>query len=350
MSSSIGSGEPGDKFVSEDDLKNLLERWITPEPSKTLDQRVANSYHMEFGSTEMAGSILLPPSHEEVVKMKFCSTCKEEFADKFSFCPVDGTPLNAVAVAEPEVVHTPPPPVAQPIAAHSPMMVAAAAAGGGMAMVPRDEFHFTFMDDAGLTSRLFDALKGVAHESELTWPEFKKDPFGFTKRGAVGYGQAGWRVLSQPNVATGVLSALVILIAAIIGVVLMDRFQVRLDLAKAAKEEQLILESMVDIPSEQPTPDVGTAGENKGKGGGSKPKQEKAGGGGGGGREDPKPASFGKTPQASLTVPQVVAPDPKPPRIINPALPVAATVVADPMLVLKKLLRHHPGLPACLGD
>jgi TonB family protein len=34
-----------------------------------------------------------------------------------------------------------------------------------------------------------------------------------------------------------------------------------------------------------------------------------------------------------LTVPQVVAPDPKPPVIKNPSLPVAATVVADPLLV-----------------
>ena len=33
--------------------------------------------------------------------MKFCSTCKEEFADKFSFCPVDGTPLT-VPVVQPE--------------------------------------------------------------------------------------------------------------------------------------------------------------------------------------------------------------------------------------------------------
>jgi TonB family protein len=341
MSSSFGSGEPGDKFVSEDDLKNLLERWITPEPSKTLDQRVANSYHMEFGSAETASSVGLPPSHKEVVTMKFCSTCKEEFADKFSFCPVDGTPLNA-AVAEPKlpvtpvvpVVTAPPAPVIEPVRVQPPMMAAAAATAGGVAMASRDEFHFTFMDDAGLTSRLADAIKGIAHESELTWPEFKKDPFGFTKRGIVGYSQAGWRVLSQPNVATGVLSALAIMIAVIIGVVLLDRFQTRRDVELAkAKQEELLLESMVDIPSEQPTPDVGTAGLNKGKGGGSKPKQEKAGGGGGGGREDPKPASFGKTPQASLTVPQVVAPDPKPPRVINPALPVAATVVADPMLV-----------------
>jgi len=46
MSSRIGSGQPGDKFVSEDDLKNLLDRWITPEPPKSLDQRGADSYYM----------------------------------------------------------------------------------------------------------------------------------------------------------------------------------------------------------------------------------------------------------------------------------------------------------------
>jgi TonB family protein len=72
---------------------------------------------------------------------------------------------------------------------------------------------------------------------------------------------------------------------------------------------------------------------NKGSGGGSKPKPEKAAGGGGGGRQEQKEASFGKTPQASLTVPQVVAPDPKPPAIKNPSLPVAATLVGDPLLI-----------------
>jgi TonB family protein len=102
---------------------------------------------------------------------------------------------------------------------------------------------------------------------------------------------------------------------------------------KQQASEQLIVENFIDIPNEQPTPDEGTAGMNKGKGGGSKPKQEKPGGGGGGGRQEQKPASFGKTPQVSLTVPQVVAPDPHPPTIKNPALPVAATLVADPMLI-----------------
>ena len=70
----------------------------------------------------------------------------------------------------------------------------------------------------------------------------------------------------------------------------------------------------------------------KGNGGGSKPKQEKAGGGGGGGREEQTPASFGKLPQVDLRIPQVVAPDPHPPVIKNPALPMPATLDADPAL------------------
>ena len=28
--------------------------------------------------------------------MKQCPTCQEDFADKFGFCPVDGTPLNGL--------------------------------------------------------------------------------------------------------------------------------------------------------------------------------------------------------------------------------------------------------------
>ncbi len=109
--------------------------------------------------------------------------------------------------------------------------------------------------------------------------------------------------------------------------------QTRRDKEQAAAAEDQLVDQLIDIPNEQPTPDPGTAGLNKGSGGGSKPKPEKAGGGGGGGRQEQKEASFGKTPQASLTVPQVVAPDPKPPVIKNPSLPVAATLVRDPMLI-----------------
>ncbi len=340
MSSTIEPEGVGEQFVSDEELKSLLHSWIPPEPSKSLDQRVANSYHREMDNAELLpNSVPFPHSQNEVVTMKFCSTCSEEFADKFSFCPVDGTVLTVQIIEtplptpEPERLDVKAASVSEPpVLASVPVLAAAAAAAGSTAFIPRGEYHVTFMDDAGLVTRLSDALKGVAHESELTWPEFKRDPFGFTKRMVTGYGQAGWKFLSQPNVATGVLAALFVMITAVFLVIWLDRVQTRRDEERAAHEE-LVVDQFIDLPSEQPTPDAGTAGLDKGKGGGSKPKQEKPGGGGGGGREDPKPASFGKVPQASLTVPQVVAPDPKPPTIKNPSLPVAATLVADPMLV-----------------
>lgn len=404
--SSIGPEAPGDKFVSEDELRSLLESWRAPQPSKTLDQRIVTSYHMEIGSVAHAvASVQFPLSQDEVVKMKFCSTCKEEFADKFSFCPVDGTPLN-VLVSEPTEKAVNPVIPAAPVSAPESFTAAEPALAGtpSMALVPRGEYHLTMIDDAGLAGRLAKEVKDVAHEYQLTWPEFKRDPFGFTKRSIVGYGQMAGKSLGNRNVLAGLIVAVVAMVA-LVGIVgLLDRAQpggisrtgfitfsvlAGLILAgifitwlsksrsgavlgapdaesnnavlgmvvafsffllligggvllnfwqkRAIEQEraadQLIVEQYVDIPNEQPTPDEGTAGMNKGKGGGSKPKQEKAGGGGGGGREEAKPASFGKTPQVSLTVPQVVAPDPHPPTIKNPALPVAATLVADPMLI-----------------
>src|SRR4026207_11885 len=101
------SVQPEDEFVSDDELKSLLKRWVAPEPSRVLDERIKTSFAREFsGADGLSQSVLLPHRREEVVSMKFCSKCKEEFADKFSFCPVDGTPLTAVAanvLADPSV-------------------------------------------------------------------------------------------------------------------------------------------------------------------------------------------------------------------------------------------------------
>lgn len=353
--------------------------------------------------------------------MKFCSTCREDFDEKFSFCPVDGTPLNAAAVHTNDEVtltaaQTPAPPAPIESVQVDPIIPPsvdsnipdsfepAFATSSSQALVARDEFHLTILDDKGLIPRLASELGRVAHEYQLTWPEFKRDPFGFTKRLIVGYGQMAARSISNRNVLIPAAAGLLAVVALVAAVTLLDRtgsalasrvaiaifgmitfgmmaaifapwfgkdrgaavagappsdsryavvalmvafvfmlsvigLYVLLGVIEKKQEqlaqnaEELQLEQLIDIPSEQPTPDPGTAGLNKGSGGGSKPKQEKPGGGGGGGRQDPKPASYGKTPQASLEVPQVVAPDPKPPAIKNPVLPVAATVVADPLLV-----------------
>ncbi len=404
--------EPGEGFVSEDELKSLLERWIAPGPSRVLDKRIETSFAREFsGAAEVSQSVLLPHRREEVVSMKFCSRCEEEFADKFSFCPVDGTPLTVVSPngEDPSLtVSKDDQPSPIETAGAYPTMPAqnepAYVASSRSALALREEYHLTIMDDAGLAARLGHELKDVAHEYELTWPEFKRDPFGFTKRTFVGYGQMLRKFLAKPNVLLAMAAAMLGMFALVGAVVLMDRSQStqssrvgliifaviaagllvalfstwlgrdrgaavmgaepsdsrsvvfamissfaflfvilglivwaerrsREQQLLAANAEELQVEQILDIPDEQPTPDPGTAGLNKGSGGGSKPKPERAAGGGGGGREEQKPASFGKVPQASLDVPQVVAPDPKPPQIKNPSLPVAATVVADPLLV-----------------
>ena len=348
--------------------------------------------------------------------MKFCSRCEEEFADKFSFCPVDGTPLTPVSAKvedpsltvsrdnDPSVTKAqgttrPAVPASEPIV--EPAYAAAGASSGSRALVQREEYHLTIMNDTGLVSRLAHELGDVAHEYQLTWPEFKRDPFGFTKRTFVGYGNMFIKFLRKPNVLLAMGAAMLGMLALVGAVMLMDRsqsattsrvglivfsviaggllvalfstwlgrergaavmgaepsdsrsvvaamitsfvflfailgvivginYKQRGLIAQNNGEESEVADQIFDIPNEQPTPDPGTAGFNKGSGGGSKPKPEKAGGGG---REESKPASFGKLPQASLDVPQILPPDPKPVLPKNPALPVAATVVADPMLV-----------------
>jgi TonB family protein len=434
------------KFMQDEELRGLLNQWSAPEAPPSLDQRVAASF--QTMNSERLSSVLGPQRENEVVKMKFCNTCQEQFADRFSFCPVDGTPLSAVPAviavptnnvapadietsypmsetAEPEKpvvvppaqispVIVPPAPVspapvsvAPPVvtAAASPVMNTVAAtsttAAGEHNMI--GEYHLTILEDRGLVPRLTEELGNVAHNYQLTWPEFKRDPFGFTKRSFQGYGKmlgglfasrdmmiamllglvamvvlvgaiflldrsgaggpsrksmiivaiigfcgllgifATWlgrggaavmgaKPSDSRNVLSGIIASFALLFLVVGGAFYWDRVH-QAKAAELAKEDELELTQMIsEIPNEQPTPDEGTAGMAKGNGGGSKPKQEKAGGGGGGGREEQTPASFGKLPQADLRIPQVVAPDPHPPVIKNPALPMPATLDADPAL------------------
>jgi TonB family protein len=302
--------------------------------------------------------------------MKKCPTCQEEFSDQFKFCPVDSTLLsNGYDDATPGTVtlnaapresfgaHTSggngAPDVTTATAAASAAPFAGGVAGGNgnghgaAAGLEREEFHFTFISEEGLMRRLARELREVGQESQLTWPEFKRDPVGFTKRGAAAYGGAVTRTVRQPNVAAGLMAALAIMIlgGGLLATganwgrlkcdYLLPLFGKRCSSQELAQvREDLELQNLLttEVPKEQPTPDKGTAGNAKGTGGGSKPKQDKPHGGGGGGREETKPASAGKLPPASLDIPQVRAPDPHPPTVKNPNLPVPASIVADPVL------------------
>ncbi|HEX8559108.1 MAG TPA: energy transducer TonB [Pyrinomonadaceae bacterium] len=286
--------------------------------------------------------------------MKQCPQCHEEFADKFGFCPVDGTPLD-VAVAEPAGAPVADDSVVTRSAAagpassngangsngHAPTNGAGAdgweaappassPAGGG-----REEYHLTFLQDEGLTRRLVKELKSVGHDAELTWPEFKRDPVGFTKRSATAYGSAGWKFVSQRNVAVAIAAAFVVIGSVVVMVIVLERLRAKHG-PSTNPYENLELVGYVDpenpIPKEQPTPEKGAAGTNEGKGGGSKPKYEKPAGGGGGGRQEQAPASAGKLPTAQLEVPPILTANPKPPPP-NPHLPTPVTMQVDPALV-----------------
>src|SRR2546426_9691180 len=88
------------KFMQDDELRSLLRQWNPPDAPGSLDQRVAAAYQQAMSSpTLQSNSALNSQRDSEVVIMKFCNTCQEEFADRFSFCPVDGTPLSAVTTA-----------------------------------------------------------------------------------------------------------------------------------------------------------------------------------------------------------------------------------------------------------
>src|SRR4030081_2090331 len=85
------------KFMQYDELRSLLRQWSVPDAPGSLDERVAAAYQQTFSSpTLLSNSALKTQRGSEVVIMKFCDTCQEQFADRFSFCPVDGTPLSAV--------------------------------------------------------------------------------------------------------------------------------------------------------------------------------------------------------------------------------------------------------------
>src|ERR1041385_5268306 len=87
------------KFRQDEDLRDLLRQWNVPKTPDTLDNRVAAAYQQSRSGGSVSDLAFNPTRDSEVVKMKFCNTCQEEFAERFSFCPVDGTPLKAVPAA-----------------------------------------------------------------------------------------------------------------------------------------------------------------------------------------------------------------------------------------------------------
>src|SRR2546422_5816208 len=236
-------GDFDSKFMQDDELRSLLRQWSAPDVPNSLDNRVAATYQRMMEEPAALNSAFHSQRDSEVVAVTFCSTCEEQFADRFSFCPVDGTPLSAVPAAPAAPVSAPAPeietfyPVAGSMtnqAAAEPEYFEAATAKSATAPAARaaaknamniGEYHLTILEDKGLLSRLADELGDVSHNYQLTWPEFKRDPFGFVKRSVQGYGQMIGRFFASRDVVIASGFALAAM-AALIGLIfLLDRAQ-----------------------------------------------------------------------------------------------------------------------------
>src|SRR5215468_5312259 len=249
------------KFMQDEDLRDLLRQWNVPKTPDTLDNRVAAAYQQSRSGGSVSDMAFNPTRDSEVVKMKFCNTCQEEFAERFSFCPVDGTPLMAVPTA----------PVSEPISQPKPIMAAEAVETAKVESVAPEpskatpepikalrskgittifsgsvrptapiasrpmaaaaihenigEYHLTILEDRGVAARLADELGNVAHNYQLTWPEFKRDPFGFVKRSIQGYGQMVGKFFGKRDAVLAILVAFGA-IAALVGILaIIDRTQ-----------------------------------------------------------------------------------------------------------------------------
>ena len=195
------------------------------------------------------------------------------------------------------------------------------------------EYRLTFVEDEGLVRRLARELKSVAAEAELSWPEFRRDPVGFTSRSVTAYTRAAARFFSQRDVALATLTSFVAVSILVVTVAALERYRATQAQLRAAAEEQSEFIGWVgdEIPREQPKPKDNAAGTNEGNGGGSKQKYEAAHGGGGGGRREELEASRGKLPPAQLDQEPINPASPKPPNP-NAHLPTPSTIRADEVL------------------
>ena len=198
--------------------------------------------------------------------MKRCNACGEEFADKFSFCPVDGTVFRAV-----------------------------------------HEFNLTMVSDTGLIPRLVIELEFVLSQFRKSWPAIKRNPIAFTGNQVSELKRLLKQTLGRPHVLSGSLTAVLLVSALILSVLFLEKHSPR-PTTLANNSDELSQTIEIDLRNnEEPGTDSGIGAEGKGrvgfeqgKGEGSRLIPAKARGGGSGGMNDPSAPSQGRPPQPSV--------------------------------------------------
>src|SRR2546423_7303121 len=100
---SLANDDARSAAVEDQELHALLDHWRAPRTPESLDRRMIAAYRKVLSRAPLWRRLLsayLPilsfkRGYEEA-NMKQCATCFEEFTERFTFCPVDGTLLNAL--------------------------------------------------------------------------------------------------------------------------------------------------------------------------------------------------------------------------------------------------------------
>lgn len=280
--------------------------------------------------------------------MKRCNACDEEFEDKFSFCPVDGSPLNDLAAA-----------LVGKYTFDDGQWTMARGSGVNNSSAPipfragdtsehngttRHEFTVTMISNRGLAQRLASELAFVANRIKQAWPEFKRDPIEVVSRGAIVGVRRLKELMFAPNVLAATATAVSLVMVAILCVLLAGKASSTRDALAGLDAGQTV--EMVDLNLPNVTPlegsgvgvgSNGRVGFNAGKGEGSEGAARRSRGGGGSGNLDPLPP-----PQGKVALPSEIPASITPP-VSQASLPVAG-VDLDPVL-WKDLPFSHYGDP-----
>jgi TonB family protein len=309
----------------ENDLNELLGLWLAPPLPRSLDQRIVRSFvwirHDHIG---IASPRTKPTTLE--VSMKRCNACDEEFENKFSFCPVDDTPLNELAAA----------------------LVNQRSRRDSIAVAPDDErltkthslqrrgeFQVTMIDSSVLFQRLTTELRFTVYQLKQAWPDFKRDPISAGRRGVIQSVDRLRQLSRASNALAGIATALIIVLSAVLIVIILERVAPTHNQFAARHTEDGAQIVMLDFPGQSnPLKGAGVGagsngrvGFNRGKGEGSESEPKPSRGGGGGGTHDPLPQQQGRLPQPSAipaTIPKL------PP--VNKATLADAGIDIDPAL------------------
>ncbi len=299
----------------DEELAPLLRAWRIPTPAASLDIRVTHTFLLNLPikyALQRVRNALIQPE----VSMKRCNSCGEEFEDKFSFCPVDATPLNSLAAEL----------AGYPMQNSSGRNIKEPQSPHKRREARPYEYHLTILSSRGLAERLVAELRFTLDRLKTTWPDLRRDPIGFGKMAVFATTSLMRERIKAPTLASG-LAAMLVVLSAVLLVALMDRVDTddKIGIKETGTESVEILTiPMADQPSATADTGVvtgsqGRVGFYRGRGEGSEAKPKRAGGGGGGGLKHELAAQQGKPPAPS----EIPAAIPQLPPARKLALPVA---------------------------